>query len=76
MTEYMTVDQIISASKADIDNKIEEGLFSGDQEMINDNGENFYSIISLYCQWAEDPGAAELKVWEMFEEEYPEWFKE
>ena len=45
----MTVDQIISASKADIDNKIEEGLFSGDQEMINDNGENFYSIVSLYC---------------------------
>lgn len=73
---YMTIDQIISASKSDIDNKIEDGLFTGDQGTTDDNEENFYTIESLYCQWAENQAEAELKVWEMFKEDYPEWFKD
>ncbi len=76
MTDFMSIDQIISAAKSDIDNKIEEGRFTGDQGTEDDNEENFYTIESLYCQWARDEQAASLKIWEMFEEDYPEWIKD
>ena len=76
MTDFMSIDQIISAAKSDIDNKIEEGRFTGDRGTEDDNEENFYTIESLYCQWARDEQAASLKIWEMFEEDYPEWIKD
>ncbi len=76
MTDFMSVDQIISAAKNDIDDKIERGLFTGDQGTEDDNEENFYTVESLYCQWARDRADAELKLWDMYHEDYPEWFKE
>jgi len=73
MSEHMTIDQILTASKNDIDNQIKRGLFKG-MESANDNEENFFTIEALYCQWAKDKESAENNLWVMFEEEYPQYF--
>ena len=76
MTDFMSIDQIISAAKNDINGKIGDGLFTGQEDTTNDDQENFYTIESLYCQWAKrgEENNAGLKIWEMFEEDYPEYF--
>jgi hypothetical protein len=79
MTDFMSNDQIISAAKSDIDNKIDRGIFYGDQAP-NDDGahggdwENFFTITSLYAQWSKDQASAEEELWKMYEEDYPQFF--
>lgn len=76
MTDFMSIDQIISAAKNDIDGHIAQGTFTGEEGTTDDDQENFHTIESLYCQWAKkgEEREAELKIWEMFEEDYPEYF--
>lgn len=72
MTNTMTIDQIISAAKNDIDIHIEAGTFTG-YEDCTENEENFYTITSLYAQWAENEAEAELALDTMYEEDYSEY---
>lgn len=72
MTDTMTNDQILTAAKNDIDNHIEEGTFKGYDE-VDDNEENFYTITSLYAQWAEVEVDAEACLYEMYEDQYPDY---
>jgi hypothetical protein len=68
----MTIDEIISAAKSDISRQIAKGTWFGYDDCPEDgDGENFYSIVSLYAQWADDIGEAEKALWEMFEDDYP-----
>ena len=76
MTATMTIEQILSAALSDINRQIRNGRFKGDQDTTDDNEENFYTIESLYAQWAENPAEASLKLWETFEEDYPDWIKD
>ena len=69
MTKFMTVDQIISAAKSDIGRQVAKGTWKGYDE-TNDDEENFYTIVSLYAQWAENEAEAEEALWKMFEEDY------
>ena len=73
MNKYMTVEQIISAAKNDIDNHIAQGNFTGYEGTTTDDGENFYTITSLYAQWAENESEAEIALDAMYEEDYPEY---
>ena len=41
-------------------------------EDCSDDEENFNTMVSLYCQWAEDIEEAEQAVLELFRKEYPE----
>jgi hypothetical protein len=74
MTTFMTIDQILSAAKSDINNKIQRDLFRGNEPCEDDNDENFETITSLYSQWAEDKEDAETELFAMYNECYPEWF--
>ena len=69
MANTMTIDQIISAAKSDIGRQIAKGTWKGYDE-AGENEENFYTIVSLYAQWAEDEAEAEEALWKMFEEDY------
>jgi len=75
MTDFMSVDQIVSAAKSDIQRHVEAGTFVKQGEDLRDenNDENVYTIISCYCQWAKDEAEAEQAIWSMMEEEYPEY---
>jgi len=69
MTDTMTNDQIVSAAKGDISRQIAKGTWKGYDD-ADDNEENFYTIVSLYAQWSDDPVEAENVLWRMFEEDY------
>ena len=69
----MTVDQIVSAAKSDIDRHIKAGTFIKQGQELKDKNENVYSIISCYTQWAENENEAELAIWDMMEEDYNEY---
>ena len=68
----MTIDEIISAAKSDISRQIAKGTWYGYQT-CPDDGENFYTIVSLYAQWGEDVNLAEEALWAMFVEDYPDY---
>jgi hypothetical protein len=79
MTATMTNDQILSAAISDIDNKIERGVFYGNDAPEDDNEhggdwENFHTITSLYAQWSDDPVEAEQILWDMYQEKYSQYF--
>lgn len=75
MTNFMSIDQIISAAKTDISIHVAKGTWKGQEPTTNDDEENFHTITSLYVQWAKDEGEADLKLWEMYEEDYSDYFK-
>lgn len=72
MTDFMSIEQVVNAAKNDIDRQIENGTFKG-YESAGDNEENFYTITSLYAQWARNENEAELALDKMYEEDYPEF---
>ena len=74
MTDFMSNEQIVSAAKGDIDNHIANGTFTGYEGTTNDDQENFYTITSLYAQWARNESEAELALDEMYED-YPEFLE-
>ena len=73
MTKYMTVEQILDSARNDISKHIAKGTFKAN-EGCDDDEENFYTIESLYCQWAEDEEEARESLWAMFEAEHPQHF--
>jgi hypothetical protein len=74
MSEFMTIEQILDAARSDINRQIKNGTFKGYDE-CTDNEENFYTISSLYAQWAKNSNDAEIALDRMYAEEYPEFFK-
>lgn len=75
MCDTMTIDQIINAAKNDIAIHVAKGTWKGQEPTTNDDEENFHTITSLYTQWATNEAEADLKLWEMFEEDYSDYFK-
>ena len=69
MTKYMTIEQILDCARTEM-NKESFKFFNS----AEDDEENFYTVESLYCQWAENEQKASDALWNMFEEEYPEYF--
>ena len=70
MTEFMTIDQIVSAARNDAARQLSKGTLKAEGEQCTDNDENIYTIVSLYSQWAEDEVEAEDASWTMFKEEF------
>jgi len=67
----MTIDEIISAAKSDIGRQIAKGTWYGyDAVPENNDGENFYSMVSMYAQFGENEVEAETALYTMFEEDY------
>ena len=73
MTDFISNDQIVSAAKNDIDTHIENGTFKGYEGTTKNDQENFYSITSLYTQWARNESEADLALNNMYVEYYPEY---
>lgn len=73
MTKYMSVEQILDSARNDISKHISRDTFTGN-ETCEDDEENFYTIESLYAQWAEDENEARESLWKMFEAEHPQYF--
>lgn len=71
--DYMTIEQIQTAAKNDIDRHIKSNSFTGYEGTTDDNQENFYTITSLYTQWAKDSNEAEIALDAMYEEDYPQF---
>tara|TARA_R100000455_G_C6273219_1_gene130562 strand:- start:1981 stop:3228 length:1248 start_codon:yes stop_codon:yes gene_type:complete len=77
--DYMTDEEILRAARNDIDNQISRGTFytlGQEPQAFHDgeiDGENFYTIISLYCQYAEDEERCEKKLQDMFKKDYAEY---
>lgn len=66
---YMTTEQILECARTEI-NKEGFKFF----ETAEDDEENFYTVESLYIQWAKDEKKSTDALWAMFEEECPEHF--
>jgi len=73
MTDFMSNEQILNAAKNDIDNHIADGSFTGYEGTTDDDSENFYTITSMYAQWARNEAEAELALDTMYAEDYPEY---
>ena len=77
--DYMTDEEILRAARNDIDNQISRGTFytlGQEPQAFHDgeiDGENFYTIISLYCQYAEDEDRCEKKLRDMFKKDYAKY---
>ena len=77
--DYMNDEEILRAARNDIDNQISRGTFytlGQEPQAFHDgeiDGENFYTIISLYCQYAEDEDRCEKKLQDMFKKDYAEY---
>ena len=73
MSRFFTTNQVLDIARTEINRKIAEGKFTGN-EGCEENEENFFTIESLYCQWAENMDRTSESLWEMFEEEFDEYF--
>lgn len=72
MADFMSIEQVVSAAKSHINRQISKGTFKG-YDNANDNEENFYTITSLYAQWARDKQSAENALDAMYAEDFPEF---
>ena len=74
-----TDEQLLKVARWDIENQIDNGTFYvlGEEPQAFDDGEldgeNFYTIVSLYAQYQEDEERAEKILWNMFKKEYPQY---
>ena len=75
MIQTMSIEQILNAAHSDIVRQINKGTFKGTNG-VNDNEENFYTITSLYSQWAENQVLAEEYLWRMYEEYFGDYLIE
>lgn len=73
MKEFMTIDQIVIASRNDAIRQKARGTLKSVSEHCTDNDENVYTITSLYSQWAENEVEAENAIWKMFKEEFSKY---
>lgn len=74
MDDY-TDEQLLKVARLDIENQIDNGTMYaiGEEPEPFDDGENFYTIVTLYAQYHKDEDKAEKILWEMFRQEYPQY---
>jgi|11_taG_2_1085331.scaffolds.fasta_scaffold00113_34 hypothetical protein len=78
-TDDYTDEQLLKVARMDIDNHIDNGTFyvlGEEPQAFHDgelDGENFYTIVSLYAQHHEDEDEAERILTNMFKKEYPQY---
>ena len=74
----MTIEQILNAAYSDIVRNINRGTFTGMTAPDDPSweGENFYTITSLYSQWAVNVTEAEQALWAMYEEQFGQFLIE
>lgn len=70
-----TDEQLLKVARWDIENQIDNGTMYaiGEEPEPFDDGENFYTIVTLYAQYHKDEDKAEKILWEMFRQEYPQY---
>ena len=68
-----TDEQLLKVARWDIDNQRDNGTMRSCGEHLDDDCENFYTIVSLYAQHHEDEKKAERLLWKMFRDEYPQY---
>ena len=79
MADDYTDEQLLKVARMDIDNHIDNGTFyvlGEEPQAFHDgelDGENFYTIVSLYSQHHEDEDKAETILTNMFKKEYPQY---
>lgn len=75
MDDDYTDEQLLKVARWDIENQIDNGTMYaiGEEPEPFDDGENFYTIVTLYAQYHKDEDKAEKILWEMFREEYPQY---
>lgn len=73
MKKFMTIDQIVIASRNDVLRQEARGTLKSVNEHCTDNDENVYTITSLYSQWAENKVEAENAIFKMFNEEFSKY---
>ena len=78
MSEYDTDEEFLHNARLDIDRQIENGTMYaiGEEPEPFDDGENFYTILSLYGQYYYDEAKAEKILLDMFKKEYPQYLGE
>jgi len=75
----LTDEELLKVARMDIDNHIDNGTFyvlGEEPQAFHDgelDGENFYTIVSLYSQHHEDEDKAETILKNMFKKEYPQY---
>ena len=74
MGDY-TDEQLLKVARLEIENQIDNGTMYaiGEEPEPFDDGENFYTIVTLYAQYHKDEDKAEKILWEMFRQEYPQY---
>lgn len=72
MLDYMTIDQIVAAAENDATRQQENGTLhhENDFEWDGQHGENVFTLVSLYSQWAKDTVEAEDAIWTMFRDKF------
>lgn len=75
MSEYDNDEEFLHNARLHIDRQIENGTMYaiGEEPEPFEDGENFYTILSLYGQYHYDEEKAERLLWYMFEDEYPQY---
>ena len=84
--KYDTDEEFLHHCRTDIERQIELGMmYAIDEEPRPEHcgpngdwndGENFYTILSLYGQYHYDEAKAEKLLYEMFREDYPQYLQE
>ena len=84
--EDITDEQLLKIARWDIENQIDNGtMYAIDEEPKPEHcnedgdwqdGENFYTIITLYSQYQADEKRAEELLWKMFRGESPQYLGE
>jgi hypothetical protein len=73
MKTFMTIEEVLTAVRNDAVRHMEEGTFRKEHEFCDVDEENIHTMDSLYSQWAKDPDEASTAIYEMFQEEFPEY---
>lgn len=69
-----TDEEFLNNCRTDIDRQINlNSMYAIDEDLPLNNGENFYTILSLYGQYHYDEAKAEKLLIKLFQEEYPQY---
>jgi hypothetical protein len=71
--EDITDEQLLKIARWDIDNQRDNGTMRSCGEEVTEDCENFYTIISYLTPQHKDEQMAEVLLWKMFRDEYPQY---
>ena len=84
--DCFTDEELLHNARIDIERQIKNGTMyaigekpkpeHADENGYMIEGENFYTIVSLYAQHHKNESKAEWLLWDMFNEEYPQYLGE